>query len=130
MEATLLNDNGSYFWETPDPLVTEKGEISVFLDGPLDGPSEKQVAFWQWLYVNSETLAEAAQPLLRDRLREFGLDASVSSLVWSAAGLSTNGNQDGSWDMSFTLSTAGKLQGAILTAYFENGVPTIISLDD
>jgi|GEM_PF-3942122 len=131
MEATLVNKDGSYFWETSGPLVTPKGSISVFLDGSINGPSEEQVALWNWIYENSERLARSAEPLLLDRLRDFSLEAHIGDLVWSAAGLSADGDRSGTWNLSFDLSAEGSDQdGAILTAYFENGLPIVVSFDD
>lgn len=132
IEATLKNDNGSYFWESPNPLPTEKGPISVFFDGGIDGPREEQVALWEWIYENSERFTEAAEPMLLDRLRDFGLERYIGNLAWSAAGLSPDGDRRGPWDMSFTLSVDDNpYDGAILTAYFANEAPTgIVNFDD
>ena len=125
MEATLADEDGSYFWETRDPIPTSKGTISVFLDGSIHGPSEEQIALWRWIHDNSERLAKSAEPLLLDRLRAFGLEEHICDLVWTAAGLSPDGDKLGPWDMSFELPS-----GAILTANFENGVPTSVTFDD
>jgi hypothetical protein len=132
MEATLINDDGSYFWETPDPLPTAKGPVSIFLEGQIDGPSEEQVSLWRWIYENSERFAKSAEPRLLDRLREFGLEEHIGNLHWSAAGLSPDGDKCGPWDMSFTLSAdKSRFAGAILTAYFEDGVPTgVVNFDN
>ena len=132
MEATLVNEDGSYFWETPDGVPTPKGPISIFLDGRMDGPSEAQVALWAWIYENSERLINSAQPILLDRLREFGLERHIGDLVWSAAGLSPDGDRNGRWDLSFELSAGNsRFDGAILTAYFVEGVPTgVVNFDD
>ena len=77
MVATLVNENGSLFCENPDPFTTPKGQVSVFLDGKDCGPSEEQVALWQWIYDNLERLTKAAEPLLIDRLRDFGLEDQI-----------------------------------------------------
>jgi hypothetical protein len=132
IEATLANDDGSYFWETPSPLPTGKGPISVFFDGGIEGPAEEQVALWEWIYENSERFTKFAEPLLLNRLREFGLETYIGNLVWSAAGLSPDGDRRGPWDMSFTLSVNGnRYDGAILTAYFANEAPTgVVNFDD
>jgi hypothetical protein len=130
MEATLVNDDGSYFWETPEHLDTLKGPIGVFCDGPVEGPSDEQVALWNWIYENSERLAKLAEPLLVDRLQSFGLQPQAGNLVWSAVGLARDGHKDSPWDMSFNLSAENhRLGGAILTAYFEGGAPTGVSID-
>lgn len=125
MVATLANDNGSFFWETSDPFVTPKGRIGVFLDGQGDGPSEAQVELWQWIYDNIESLTKAAEPLLLNRLRDFGLEDRASDLVWTDVGLSPDGSRDGPWDLSFELPE----YGYVLTAYFENSSPTGVSVD-
>ncbi len=132
LDATLHNDDGSYFWETPDAVRTPKGEVSVFLDGPVTGPSEAQVALWEWMYANSKSLAQSAEPHLLQTLADFGLECDLSDLTWSAVGLSADGSIEMPWDMSFTLSLTGsKFDGAILTAYFAAGVPTgVVSLDN
>jgi hypothetical protein len=127
MVATLVNENGSLFWENPDPFTTPKGQVSVFLDGKDCGPSEEQVALWQWIYDNLERLTKAAEPLLIDRLRDFGLEDRIGDLVWTAVGLSPDGSRDGPWNISFELPAK---HGAILTAYFENELPKAVSVDD
>lgn len=127
MVATMVNENGSLFWENPDPFTTPKGQISVFLDGKDSGPSEEQVALWQWIYNNIGLLTKAAEPLLLDRLRDLGLEDCIGDLVWIAVGLSPDGNRNGPWDISLELPAK---HGAILTAYFENEVPTAVSVDD
>ncbi len=132
MEATLLNEDGSYFWETPEGVLTPSGPISIFLDGSIDGPSNAQVALWDWIYANSERIINSAQPLLLDRLREFGLESHVGDLVWCSAGLSPDGDRDGNWDVSCKLSASNsRFDGAILTVYFAQGVPTgVVNFDD
>ena len=127
LEATLLNGNGTYFWETSRDLVTPKGTIGIFFDAPVDGPTDAQVQLWRWIYQNQETLSKSAEPLVLNRLRDFQLESRLGDLVWSGVGLSPDGNSKSPWDMSFLL---GAEQGAILTAYFVDGVPTTVSFDD
>ncbi len=100
--------------------------MKVFLDGDITGPSEAQVALWQWIYDNVDDHTKAAEPLLLDRLKDFELEDRIGDLVWTAVGLSPDGTKDGRWDMSFELPAK---YGAIFTAYFENGIPTSVSVD-
>ena len=132
MEATLQNDDGSFFWETPGTMQTPKGEISVFLDGPVTGPSQEQVALWDWIYANSENLVHLAEPHLLQTLADFGLERHLDDLCWSAVGLSTDGSRESPWDMSFALPISGsKFDGAILTVCFAAGAPTgIVNFDN
>ncbi len=132
MEATLVNEDGSYFWETPDGVPTTNGPISIFLDGDVNGPSEAQIVLWRWIDENSQQLINAVRPFLLDRLREFGLESRISDLVWNATGLTSDGASCSSWDLSFELSSGkSRFDGAILTAYFVDGVPTgVVSFDD
>ena len=127
MEATLVNEDGSYFWETPEPFPTAKGPISVFFDGSGEGPSAEQISLWQWIYDNSERFSQLAKPLLLDRLNDFGLEARIDDLIWTGVGLSPDGEKDGPWDMSFELPGD---HSPILTAYFKEGIPTTVSFDD
>jgi len=127
LEATLINKDGTFFWDTPRSLVTPKGSVGIFVDASSDGPTDAQVALWHWIYENAETLAKLAEPLMIDRLREFGLDTHIRDLVWSAVGLSRDGHSRSPWDMSFELLAE---DNAVLTAYFVDGVPTTISFDD
>jgi hypothetical protein len=127
MDATIVNKDGSLFWETRNSFPTSKGPISVFLDGDAKGPSEAQVVLWQWVYDNMEHLTKAAEPLLLDRLKDFKQEEHIGDLTWISVGLSPDGNKSGPWDLSFELPTK---RGAILTVYFENEVPTGVSVDD
>lgn len=127
MTATLVNDDGSFFWETPEPISTQRGQISVFCDGDTCGPSEQQIALWHWVYSNVEHLTKIAKPLLLDRLRDFGLEERINDLVWTAVSLSPDGTKDGPWDISFEMPIK---HSAILTAYFRNGIPIGVSVDD
>ena len=127
LEATLINEDGTYFWETSDPLLTSKGPICVYFDASADGPTDDQVVLWNWIYGNADTLAKSAEPLLLDRLRDFHLENHIRDLVWSAAGLSPDGDISGPWDMSFELRAN---HSAILTAYFVDGDPITVSFDD
>lgn len=127
LEATLINDNGTYFWETSRDLVTPKGTIGIFFDAAAVGPTDAQIQLWQWIYQNQESLSKSAEPLLLNCLRDFRLGSRLGDLVWSGVGLSPDGNSESPWDMSFRL---GAEQGAILTAYFVDGVPTTVSFDD
>lgn len=98
--------------------------IGIFLDGTVDGPSERQVELWTWIYGNFEHLAKLAEPLLLERLRDFRLEARFGELVWSGVGLSPDGDKAGKWDLSF------ELPDGIFTVYFEDGIPTTVSFDD
>jgi hypothetical protein len=125
MDATLVNDDGSYFWETPEPIPTPKGPISVFLDGPETGPSEEQVNLWHWIYDNHKDLSKAVEPILRATLTEFGLQTHFDKLAWISTGLSPDGDKAGAWDMAFELQN-----GPIFTVHFKAGAPTVVDVDD
>jgi hypothetical protein len=125
MEATLVNEDGSYFWETPEPIPTSKGPISVFLDAPATGPNQAQVELWNWIYDNQKELREAAEPIMKATLTEFGLQALLEKLSWTSVGLSPDGERSGAWDVSFEFPN-----GPIFTANFKGGVPTSVSVDD
>ena len=127
LEATLINKDGSYFWETPEPLITPKGRIGVFMDAPESGPTDDQVALWHWIYENVDSLTNLAQPLMLERLRDFQLEGRIPDLAWSAVGLSRDGDTKSPWDISF--QPKGE-ESPILTAYFVNEVPTTVSFDD
>lgn len=123
IEATIDHANGHYFWETPLGVNTEKGEIGVFFDAPSDGPSAAQVAMWHQILSDSDRLSQKAEPLLRDRLLEFGWADRYGELKWSAVGLSTDGSVGSDWDMSFSIPEA------IFTVYFKHGMPETVSCD-
>jgi hypothetical protein len=125
MEATLVNEDGSYFWETPEPIPTSKGSISVFLDAPESGPNQAQVNLWNWIYDNHKDLSEAAEPMMKATLSEFGLQAQFEKLSWVSTGLSPDGERTGAWDMAFELPN-----GSIFTVYFKAGVPAAVGVDD
>ena len=125
IQATIDVGGGLYFWETPESLVTAKGPIGIFFDAPAEGPSVQQVEMWDWVYRNSESLTWTAEPEFRSRMAELGIEHRFSELVWSAVGLSKDGDPAKRWDMSFELA-----DGAILTTYFSDGVPVSVSFDD
>lgn len=127
ISATMVNEDGSLFWESPDPFTTPKGLMQVFFDADSFGPSEAQVALWSWIYDNVEQFTQAVKPMLLDRLKDFAIEDHIDDLVWTGAGLSPDGRKDGRWDLSFELQ---KIHSPIFTVYFENGIPTAVSADD
>jgi hypothetical protein len=125
IDATMANEDGSLFWQTAEGVATPRGVIGISFDGTADGPSQRQVELWTWIHDTFEALARSAEPLLLETLRDFNLEARFGELKWSGADLSPNGDRAGPWALSFELT-----DGSILTAHFEDEVPTVVSFDD
>jgi len=122
MEATLDAKDGFYFWETPDHLGTEKGEIGIFCDAPETGPTDEQVLLWKFIYENVEFFQKSAESLLRDRLDDFSCNHRYHELIWCSVLLSRDGERSSLWEISFELPEV-----AIFDVSFVHGEPTIVN---
>ncbi len=124
LQATIRHDDGTFYWESE--VATPKGNIEVFFDAPVAGPSDAQIRFWNWIRENHERLAESARNLLLDALQTYDLEHRFAFLVWNGVELPVGGDRNRPWDMSFHL---GDREGALLSLSFENGIPMHATLD-
>jgi hypothetical protein len=124
IQMTLDNDDGTKFWETIEYSKTPKGTVGFFFDAPATGPSDAQVAQWHHIYENYETIFAGIEALIRNELRNYGIEDQFSQLEWSGVGLSNDGSMDSLWNLSFETP-----DGAILTVNFDQGVPGAVTFD-
>lgn len=125
MDATLEPAPGLYFWETPGSVVTEFGEVSVFCDAPVSGPSDLQVAQFKQVCVDFLKLRAAARSLLLDRLSDFRAEDQIDKIRWTSILLATDGAKTSHWELTFEEAD----QLLLLNVNFQDGVPAFVTVD-
>lgn len=125
MDATLEPAPGLYFWETPGSVVTEFGEVSVFCDAPMSGPTERQVAQFRQVCVDFPDLWKAARPILLDRLSDFRAEGQIDKIRWASILLATDGAKTSHWELTFEETE----RPLLLNVNFQDGVPAFVTVD-
>lgn len=117
--------------ETVDPIDHRRGPVTVTWLAGAGGPSEDQVAFWDWLREHIDDVVEQARPVLaldvQDWTEKPMPTEAWEELFWEGAQLPDDGRRESEWDVAFATRTCPDV---MLTVTFRDGRPLFVTADD
>ncbi len=115
-------------WTSLQPLRHARGPVHVTWLGDALGPTEAQIAFWNWLKDSIDSLAEQAWPLLAEAVddgRRLPWPGDPwDELAWTGASLPADGRHASEWSVSF--APRSRPHGT-LTITFREGLPAFVT---
>lgn len=121
-------DSDLWLWEALAPVPTECGPLDMTFDADELGPSDAHERQLEEIVDDRDTLTRAAAPLIAADLSDF-LSQPFPDNPWDELELEYVhlSGRKGEFEMAYSCKC---WPDASVTAYFEDGVPTLIQIDD
>jgi len=121
----------AWHWQMLDPIHHPRGEVTATWRAGREGPSQAQIAFWQWLCSHIDEVVEQSRELLAIDVAEWTekpVPADIwQELTWKSADLPIDGDRNSDWEVSFATPTCPDV---LLAVVHEQGRPLYIRVDD
>lgn len=120
--------SGDWLWEVLSPVPTECGHLDMTFDAGEAGPGDVHERQLDSIVADRDALTRAAAPLMGQELADF-LGKPLPENPWDELSLEFVhlSGRNGEFEMAYSCRS---WPDASVTAFFEQGQPTIIQIDD
>ena len=128
VRASVRSIDREWLWETLALVDTAAGQMDMTFDANEAGPGERHERQLDQIVANRDALTRSAAPLIERELSDF-LGKPLPDNPWDELELKFVhlSGRDGEFEMAFSCKS---WPDASITAYFEQGRPTVIQIDD
>ena len=128
VRASVRSNDRDWLWEALALIETAAGKLDMTFDAGEDGPDKRHEHQLDQILADRDALTRSAAPLIERELSDF-LGKPLPDNPWDELELEFVhlSGRDGEFEMGFSCKS---WPDASITAYFEQGRPTIIQIDD